>query len=308
MKHFCQLKAKFNFQQIQKECIRLSRKAAVYHTELWQKSMQAVSLKSYSGQMHDFRALPGTKDFIPTEALLEAPYTNQFIKSLPGKTFSVRLMNLEGEKNLGRHVDYCIGLGYGVVRIHLPIVTDKKVIFHIEDEKLHLNEGTLWFTDIASYHSVANPIKKSRLHLIIDLCLDHNYLDLFPTSFIKKWEKENFPIIFFSDIQRIKKSILSGRYKIPYLFLPDPLKVFKTEEFQFRQEETLFMYPKGSKEGFPIYSDKNDDLVFPTLGPYFRLTHLKKEWLVKSVIKIDTTDADSVFDQKILFPLKSIRK
>lgn len=303
MKYFCKLKVDFNFKAIKNECLELANFTELYASDLSKKNMKALSLISFNGNSYNFRSLPGCNDFLPTWALSTAPAIENLLKKLPGKLFAVRLLELSGRSSLEKHLDYGVGLSYGIIRIHLPIISNEKVIFKIEDESLHLDEGSLWFTDISRYHSVINSSKKTRLHLVIDLCLNQNYERIFPKSFLRQWSALNGNIEYFDKLIQIKKAPLEGAYKMPYLFQPEALKIHKTEVFIFRKlKGELVMTPKGSKDIYKIQMDKEKQIVIPSIGPVIKLCKLQDQWLGK-VNVILQKNKDTRSEQTILIPL-----
>lgn len=306
MKYFCKLRIKFNFSEIRQECLRLEKKAKIYKSDLSKKSMRAISLMSYSGDQYDFRALPGAHDFRPTPALDPNSEIHNFLKRLPGKLFSVRLLSLEPQGELVPHLDYNIGLGYGIVRLHLPIVTTAKALFTIEDERLHLSKGSVWFADVSRFHSVINKGSGKRLHLVIDLCLNKDYKKLFPKRFLDDWVKRNGEIEYLRELKSVTKSSLQGVYFIPHMFQPDSLKIYETENFKFSRERDLVMAPLGSSDKIKLQKSEVEGYVFPTLGPSLKILKLKKEWYFQVRILIKSSNHHELFEQVVLLPLKRV--
>lgn len=62
-----------------------------------------------------------------------------------------------------------------VNRIHIPIITNEKVKFTVDDETQHFKEGNLYEINNLLPHSVKNSSNEKRIHLIIDV-LDNFYL------------------------------------------------------------------------------------------------------------------------------------
>ncbi len=55
-------------------------------------------------------------------------------------------------------------------RIHVPVITNEKCIFTVDDESMSLSAGEVWIIDnVDRYHSVSNMGEQSRIHLIIDV-------------------------------------------------------------------------------------------------------------------------------------------
>lgn len=53
-------------------------------------------------------------------------------------------------------------------RIHIPLITDEKVLFTVGKTLKTLNVGEVWEIDNSKLHSVQNKSKKARIHLVVD--------------------------------------------------------------------------------------------------------------------------------------------
>lgn len=111
-------------------------------------------------------------DFPEVEAILSNFPTNNFDR--------IRLMKLApGGGELSRHVDAGdAGVVDGaVMRFHIPIITNPKVIFTMwdtegEERKLHMKEGEAWLFDMRKPHMAVNGGDHIRIHLVIDVIMD----------------------------------------------------------------------------------------------------------------------------------------
>ena len=78
------------------------------------------------------------------------------------------LVNLPSKCKIKPHQDYGKSLKE-TLRYHLPIVTNKDVIFTVGGESKNLKEGLLWeIKNTEKIHSVINNGQTDRIHLIID--------------------------------------------------------------------------------------------------------------------------------------------
>jgi tetratricopeptide (TPR) repeat protein len=53
-------------------------------------------------------------------------------------------------------------------RIHLPIVTNEDVVFHVGGEEINMHAGELWEINNGTVHGVENRGTEDRIHLIVD--------------------------------------------------------------------------------------------------------------------------------------------
>ena len=85
-----------------------------------------------------------------------------------GNVIRAILVNLPAGAKIEPHVD-----GGDVFnrchRVHLPIFTNEKCIFTVNEENLNLKEGELWeINNSSKFHGVVNYGQEDRIHLIVD--------------------------------------------------------------------------------------------------------------------------------------------
>ena len=99
---------------------------------------------------------------------------DKFFTKECGKGFIIRaiLVNLPANTFIGEHVDKGESLDK-CMRCHIPIITNKSVLFKIEEEVKNLKPGEVWeINNTKKLHSVQNNGKQDRVHLIVDWMLD----------------------------------------------------------------------------------------------------------------------------------------
>ncbi len=147
-----------------------------YHNGEW----KGISLHAPSGSME----WAGThrsalETFRPTQALAFAPYIAEVLQEFEWK-HSVRILALPPGGKIGEHTDD-LSVQWGIVRVHIPVVTHPDVVFVIGGERQHWKPGELWYGDFSQVHSVENRSPVVRYHLVIDACLTPGVLSLFPS-------------------------------------------------------------------------------------------------------------------------------
>ena len=78
-----------------------------------------------------------------------------------------RLMRIDIESEVTSHVD-TNRYWWDHLRVHIPIITDPAVLFHVGDESVHMEPGSCWVFDTWEPHRVENPVNAPRIHLVID--------------------------------------------------------------------------------------------------------------------------------------------
>ncbi len=105
----------------------------------------------------------------PTPALNDCHYFQEVIHSFKAPLLSARLLRLSIGSIIKPHKDHRMGYEDNNFRIHIPITTNNKVSFILDDEKLTLLPGKCWYINANFTHSVSNFGKEDRVHLVIDL-------------------------------------------------------------------------------------------------------------------------------------------
>lgn len=100
------------------------------------------------------------------------------------KILCARILKVIANSNIDTHRDpsyFDFNTGT-VARIHIPIQTSPNVSFYINNQKFHLDEGNMYYTNIYKLHKVENNGLEDRIHLVIDVELN---------DFLKDKIKEN---------------------------------------------------------------------------------------------------------------------
>jgi hypothetical protein len=106
-------------------------------------------------------------DMRPTPHLANSPYVKQVLACFDEVFGRSRFMRLEPGSEVSLHVDVHHHW-FNHVRIHIPVVTNKDVIFFCGDAQMHMPAGECWIFDTWRPHRVVNGGQRSRTHLVID--------------------------------------------------------------------------------------------------------------------------------------------
>ena len=80
----------------------------------------------------------------------------------------VMLARLEAGHVIDRHVDGA-GANLHTHKIHIPLQTNEKVLFHIDDKSFNLKEGVGYEVNNITSHGVENYGDEDRIHLIFEV-------------------------------------------------------------------------------------------------------------------------------------------
>lgn len=113
-----------------------------------------------------------------TTVMEVCPYIKEIMQSMGTDVFKVRIMKLIRRKKIATHVDNFSDPD--IIRFHIPIVTDDKVRFIVENDDKNLEAGNLYWVNVRKQHKVENWSKTlDRIHLVFDVRRNANIEKMF---------------------------------------------------------------------------------------------------------------------------------
>ena len=88
---------------------------------------------------------------------------------------AVRLMRLKAGAEIKPHHDHGLSIEFGEARLHVPIHTSDAVSFHVDNKKIPMAAGELWYFNADQTHEVYNRGSEDRINLVID-CVANDWL------------------------------------------------------------------------------------------------------------------------------------
>lgn len=136
-----------------------------------------LPLRSIEGRINRVAAIPcNLENYKDTVALNDCCYFKEVIASFLCEKETIRLMNIPPGGVINTHIDYESGYEDGFFRIHIPIITNNKVHFILNDQIIIMQSGEAWYTNVNLPHSVVNNGQTNRVHLVID-CIRNKWSD-----------------------------------------------------------------------------------------------------------------------------------
>nr|BFF35167.1 hypothetical protein BACT7_00290 [Tenacibaculum mesophilum] len=183
-----------------------------FNTSGYQGEWKAISLYSSNGDASNIFAFQNDNSTIKeTPIMNDCNYFREVINSFQCPISSARLLRLNVGADIKPHRDYKLGYEDGNFRLHIPIITNNKVEFILDDEQLKMLPGECWYTNVNYIHSVTNKGNEDRIHLVIDAerneWSDTLFFSLAPKeSFQPKQEEIDSPETIHLILNELKRS------------------------------------------------------------------------------------------------------
>jgi hypothetical protein len=130
-----------------------------------------IPLRGPAGASHPVQMIysdPARSDFEDTPALRGSPYFQEVLAAFACPLHAVRLMRLSPGSVIKEHHDNDLSFEQGMVRIHIPVITNDGVDFRLNGRRCIMPAGSAWYLRLSDPHSVANRGAADRVHLVLD--------------------------------------------------------------------------------------------------------------------------------------------
>ncbi len=169
------VKLNFNFDpvKLKNDLIKLEKFVWTDHfvKENFEGTWSVIPLRACSSAKHPIQMIsyaPDCDTYTDTEYLGICEYIPVVLSKFNCNLQNVRLMKLDAGSKINEHRDYDLDYESGKVRIHIPVKTNNKVKFYLNNKRVKMQEGECWYLRLSDPHSVINSGKEDRIHLVID--------------------------------------------------------------------------------------------------------------------------------------------
>lgn len=168
---FLKLPFKFDVKKLQTELQKVvtSKWNDHFNTRGYEGRWKSIALYAENGDEKNIFASVEKIKITETPFLKECPYLKEVVSTFKSSLISVRLLNLEKDSIIKPHRDHKLGYEDGCFRLHVPITSNNKVTFLLDNEVIDMQLGECWYTNVNYIHSVSNLGATNRIHLVIDL-------------------------------------------------------------------------------------------------------------------------------------------
>jgi hypothetical protein len=134
-----------------------------------------IALRGPANARHPVQMIysdPACTDFTDTPMLDASPAFREVLSAFACPLHAVRLMRLTPGSTIKEHRDYDLSFEQGMVRIHVPVVTNEGVDFRLNSVRCVMPAGSAWYLRLSDPHSVANRGAADRIHLVMDAAVN----------------------------------------------------------------------------------------------------------------------------------------
>jgi Aspartyl/Asparaginyl beta-hydroxylase len=103
----------------------------------------------------------------PTSNLARCPYLRQVLAYFRSPLTDVRVRRAEPGTSSPAHYDGHYA-AFSRYRLHLPLVTDSRILFRCNGRQVHMDRGEVWLFDRLSLYGISNPTQRPRVHITIE--------------------------------------------------------------------------------------------------------------------------------------------
>ena len=148
-------------------------------------SWSVIPLRGKAGALHPVMMIypdPTATVFEDAPLLERCPYFRAVLDAFRCPLQAARLMRLAPGSRVKEHTDLALSAEEGTARIHVPVVTNADVAFHLNGSRVVLDVGSAWYLRLSDPHSVYNGGTTDRVHLVIDATVDAWLTNLFAAA------------------------------------------------------------------------------------------------------------------------------
>ena len=140
-----------------------------FNTNGYDGNWNSIALYALDGNPKNIHAFSNSNAPIKETPILQhCAYFKTVIASFKCPLLSVRLLRLSPGSFIKPHRDLNLGYENNCFRLHIPILTNPKVTFTLDNQILEMQPGECWYTNVNYTHSVSNKGNSERIHLVLD--------------------------------------------------------------------------------------------------------------------------------------------
>jgi hypothetical protein len=156
---------------------------AHFNVDYYEGDWAGVALRSVGGVASQLYSDPRAEgSLVDTPILDRCPNVRAGLALFKCPLRSVRFLRLAAGSTIREHRDFDLGYEEGLVRLHVPIISNADVVFFLDAHRIEMNEGECWYLDLSLPHWVENRSAVDRIHLVIDCEVNEWLRELLATA------------------------------------------------------------------------------------------------------------------------------
>ncbi len=145
-----------------------------FNTGYYEGDWSGVALRAGGGVETKLYPDPSAT-YADTAILADCPNIRNVLAAFDCPMESVRLLKLGPRSTIKEHTDLNLSFEDGTLRVHIPVATNEKVDFYVNNERLAMTPGEVWYVNFNLPHRVDNRGNTDRIHLVLD-CVVNQWL------------------------------------------------------------------------------------------------------------------------------------
>ena len=145
----------------------------------------------------------------PTKYADKLPTFKAVLDAFNCEAGRVRIMKLMPGSIIREHrdtYDEVSDYAFGQVRLHIPVVTNDKVVFTVDGKNIKMKAGRLYYVNFSKKHYVRNDGNEPRTHFVLDLKVNDSLRAIFPpittAQRIEMWLSRTFlPLVLWTPLK-----------------------------------------------------------------------------------------------------------
>lgn len=161
------------------DCIAPDAWVPHFNAGYYEGDWSGVALRAVGGVETQLYPDPSAT-FADTAILAACPNIQNVLAAFDCPLESVRLLKLGPRSAIKEHTDLNLSFEDGTLRVHIPVATNEKVDFYVNNEKLVMTPGEAWYINFNLPHRVDNRGNTDRIHLVLDCVVNQWMGEIIP--------------------------------------------------------------------------------------------------------------------------------
>ena len=155
-----------------------------FNTQYYEGDWSGIALRAAkNGHLELYPDPEASEGYVDTAMLERCSYVKQALASFECELETARFLRLGPGSSIREHRDHKLGYEDGVVRLHIPVVTNPQVTFILGGDPVQMQPGEAWYLNLNLPHSVKNESSDNRVHFVVDCILNDWLSSLFPGTY-----------------------------------------------------------------------------------------------------------------------------